>query len=361
MITTAILVSTPALRAERLAFPSGIGTSILEYGAIPDDGQDDTRAIRAALSDERTEDVDYYGRPKCLFFPAGTYNVSDTLSWRGCAVTVQGEGAGVTIIRLADATPLFGNSSAPRAVIRTPSGNMAFRHNFHDLTVNTGSGNPGAIGLDYISSNCGTVKNVSIVSEDRSGVAGLDMTRQWPGPLLIKNLTVTGFDCGIRVAHSEYGPTFENITLVNQNAAGIDNDGNILAIRNLSTSGTVPAIRNPVSWGYVIVLDSRFNGGGASISAIESGGLVYARNVTVDGAFQSVIRQKGAVVPGKTVGEYVSDSVYSLWEDAPKRSLGLAIAETPEYHDQDTARWGRYEGRWYGDMGVVQPAERSTM
>lgn len=338
-----------------LGMPLDIAESVKAYGAWGDGIHDDTRAIQRALDSNRTEDIDYNGRPKTLFFPAGTYLVSDTLEWRGYALTLQGQGTGASTIKLANNCTRFSQAQSPRPVIRSPSGNMSFRQNVHDLTINTGTGNPGAIGLDYISSNSGTVRDVEIISGDGSGVCGLDMTRAWPGPLLIKNLRVSGFDYGIMVAHSEYGPTFEDITLENQRLAGLLNDGNVCAIRNLHSTSSAPAIINPVSYGFVILVDAVLGGGRASVSAIEDSGLVYVRNVSAVGSsYRSALARQGAIVGGMSIPEYVSGTIQKLWDTSPNRPLNLPVTDAPEYHNNDTTTWGRFVDRWYGDTGLLQ-------
>jgi hypothetical protein len=107
--------------------------SILDYGAKPDDGIDDTAAIQKALDDGRRDangnplfsvPDQYNGLPKALYLPAGTYDVSDTIDWVGCNVTLQGQGSGKTVIRLKDNAAGFSNPAAPKAVIQTQDGNM---------------------------------------------------------------------------------------------------------------------------------------------------------------------------------------------------------------------------------------------
>ncbi|MGL5924970.1 glycoside hydrolase family 55 protein, partial [Chroococcidiopsis sp.] len=167
-----------------------------QYGAKGDGVTDDTAAIQKALDDERDEEQDYFGKPKALYFPAGTYLISNTLTWKGCCMSWQGQGAEISIIKLKDKTKSFGDRNAPKPVIQTIDGNMSFRQNITDLTIDTGKNNPGASGIDYISNNFGSLWNVSIRSGDGQGKVGLDMSRQWAGPCLIKNVQIHGFDYG---------------------------------------------------------------------------------------------------------------------------------------------------------------------
>jgi len=323
-----------------------------KYGAKGDGITDDTAAIQKALDDERSEDKDYFGKPKALYFPAGTYMISDTLTWKGCCMYLQGQGAGVSIIKLKDKAKGFGDRDAPKPAIRTIAGNMSFRQNVTDLTVDTGKNNPGAIGIDYISNNFGSLWNVSIRSSDGQGKVGLDMSRQWAGPCLIKNVQINGFDYGIVTKNLEYGPTFEQITLQQQKVAGILNDGNTLAIRKFQSTNSVPAIQNQAQAGMIIVLDSNFQSGAANVSAIENNGYLYARNINTSG-YQSAIRHKETIVPGTSVGEYVSDKIYNLF-DSPQRSLNLPIEETPTFEDKNLSSWASFSPKWYGDTYSLQ-------
>jgi hypothetical protein len=342
--------ASSVLTAGPIAFPDGFMKSIKDYGAKGDGISDDTAAIMAALQDGRDLDQDYSGRPKALYFPSGTYLVSTTIEWRGCCVTLQGQGSGSSVIRLKDNAAGFSTPSNPKPVIRTISGNMAFNQNIWDLAVNTGAGNAGAVGIDYISSNVGSLRNVAIISADGQGARGLDMTRQWPGPLLVKNLLVRGFDVGIDVANAEYGPTLENIYLENQNQVGILNAGNTLAIRSLSSQNGVTAIRNTVSYGSVILLNAVLKGGSSTVSAIENNGYLYVRGGS-SGGYDSMIKN----VAGSSVTEYLSKEAKSLFSANPiAKSLGLPIRETPTIQDTNLNDWGKFTANYYGDTSSLE-------
>ncbi|MBW4498867.1 MAG: glycoside hydrolase family 55 protein [Scytonema hyalinum WJT4-NPBG1] len=341
-------------------FPDGFMKSILDYGAKPDDGIDDTAAIQKALDDGRRDangnplfsvPDQYNGLPKALYLPAGTYDVSDTIDWVGCNVTLQGQGSGKTVIRLKDNAAGFSNPAAPKAVIQTQDGNMAFRQNIWNLSVNTGNNNSAAIGIDYVSNNVGSMKDVTIKSEDGKGFVGLGMDRNWPGPCLIKNVQIDGFDYGIRVTPTEYGPTFENITLNNQRVAAINNVDGALTIRGLHSNNSVPVIKQNSWAGMVTLLDANLQGGAANVSAIETEGQLYARNITTSG-YQSAIKLQGVVVPGATQTEYASNT--SELFDSPNKSLNLPIKETPEYQDNNMDNWGRFDAGAYGDTSRLQ-------
>lgn len=339
--------------------PTDCMTSVKDakYGAQGDGKTDDTKALIAAFCDGRSKadaasKPDFYSPyPKSIYLPAGTYLVSDSLSWIGCAMTFQGAGVGSTVIKLVDYCAKFANSAQPKAVFVSPNGNYSFRQNFYDLTIHTGIGNSGAIGLDYIANNVGSVNNVTIVSGDRKGVAGIDMSRSWPGPCLIRNVKITGFDYGIRVGCTEYGPTFESIECVNQNTAGFFNNGNICSIHGFKSTNAVPAILNKV--GHVIVIDASCTGGGATAAAIDNGGNLYARNVSTSG-YQSALRTKKVMTPQTSIQEFISDTVVSLFP-SPKRSLGLPILAIPPTVDDPVSKWGKIVmPGYYGDSHTWQ-------
>lgn len=339
-------------------FPDDIGWIDIkrDYGAAGDGQTDDTVAIQRAIEAPHSD----YNRPKIIYFPEGTYLVSDTLQWpsdgQKCCVTFQGQGRNSTVIKLVDNSPLFGDANNPKAVIRTREGNIAFRHYIRELAVHTGNNNPGAIGIDYISNNRGAITNVSIKSGDGYGKIGLAMTREWPGPSLIKNVSIEGFDYGIRTHRSVYGLTFEHITLKNQNIAGILNRANTLAIRGLDSDNSVPVIQNRRS-GLVILLDGNFQGGSSTLSAIENSAYLYARNIKANG-YQSAIKDRQTTLPGLSHSEYISHQVYSLF-DSPQKSLHLPVEETPSFHNNDLDTWANVEN--YPSIQAAMDSGKSTI
>ena len=134
-------------------------------------------------------------------------------------------------------------------MILTPLGNQSFRQSVWDLGLTIGSGNPGATALSYVSNNVGSIHNVLIKSEDGKGHAGIDLTRQYAGPLMIRNTEIQGFDVGVDLQNAEYSTTMEGITLASQNIAGIRNSNQLINVRGLTSTNKVPAITN--AGGYI--------------------------------------------------------------------------------------------------------------
>ena len=307
--------------------------NVKDYGAIGDGMTDDTAAIQAALKANRY-----------IYLPRGTYLVSDTLTTSPKRAIVQGESQTGSIIQLKNNAPGFTDASAPRPLITTFEGNstgQAFQNMVQNLTVDVGTGNAGAIGIRLTNNNQGGVQDVTIRSSDPiyQGRTGLALTKQWPGPGLIKNVTIDGFSCGIRVANPEYSYVFEKITLRNQIQVGISNNANILSIRQLNSVNKAPAIQNTGDdRSIVMILDSSLTGGSNTTSAIANQtGTLYARNITTSG-YRSAIQNGYSMIPGNTVREYVSKNGASLFSSKPS-SLNLPIQDTPSTDYGNVSDW----------------------
>lgn len=337
-------------------YPNSGMLNVKDFGAKGDGLSDDLPAIKAALN-KALKDNSRYSRPPFIYFPAGTYLVSDTLEgrvdekwsngWRS-GVMLMGERRSAVTIKIKDKHPKFQDPKTPRPVIITGSedprkdggGNRAFRHNIFNLTVSTGSGNPGAKGIDYICNNRGAIRNVTIRTEDGEGVVGLDMSREWPGPALIKNVIIEGFDIGIRSdRHGQYSMTFHNIMLRNQNKVGIDNKQNGLFFENLISENRVPVIfQNRHENGLIVVIGGRFTGG-SNVPAIQNTGSMLLRDINVEGysaaATSTVGKQETIVAPGKVAG-WVSEKALGRGDG---KQLRLPIKQSPEYVSDDPSQW----------------------
>ncbi|RMF89752.1 MAG: hypothetical protein D6741_17535, partial [Planctomycetota bacterium] len=178
-----------------------------------------------------------------LYLPKGTYLVSDTIiysgPWRAYPGNEQprngrrvferlvkirffGEERETTVIRLKDHCPGFDRGTKPVLSFGKADLNNAVAYNsVRNLTIDTGKGNPGAVGLNFCGANNSGIHNVSIVSGDGRGVAGIDI-RICPTMGYHDDITVRGFDYGIRMTpyHMTHN-CFEFVTLEGQNKAGI--------------------------------------------------------------------------------------------------------------------------------------------
>lgn len=331
-----------------ITFPADGGVlNVADFGAVPDDEGDDTEAIQKALDS-------YPNGNRIVYLPPGVFLVSDTLRWPEgeTAATaqkrtiLQGAGQFLTTIRLKESVSAFGQSE-PKPVMWT--GNrpaQRFRNAVRDLTIEIGKGNYNAIGMQFNASNQGCVRNVTIRSVDGGGRIGLDLGHTDEiGPLLVKNLTVEGFNFGISTKWPVNSVTFENILLRNQRQLGWWNYHQMIFVRNLVSVNRVTALYNEKnSWGTITLLDGHFHGvkTDRNTPAIINQRQLYLRDATFPGYNRGVDnddkkRDKGDIAGNVEVTEDTSHkNVASLFRnvgdgtiEAAGDVVHLPIKETP--------------------------------
>lgn len=346
--------------------------NVLDYGAVADDGLDDTAAIQAALNA-------YDSGHRIIYLPDGTYHVSDTLEWpdetgieglRQKQTYLQGESTSGTVIQLFNTAMGFTDPLAGKAVINTGSGPaQRFGNAIRDLTVDTGVGNDGAIGIQFMANNEGVLSNVDIRSGDGSGLIGLDMGfSSEVGPLLVKNIVVDGFDRGISTASNENSQTFENVTLTDQNVYGWYNRSQTVNVRNLTSTNAVTAIYNDWNGGQFNVVGATLIGTGAASSeaaiVTENNSHAFLRDVTVEGYGRSVdlIDKEFNESSPERLAFSIEDSYIDEWSDmgvtevfaeSRDQTLGLTVLETPKVpYDTNPANYANVEdfGATRGDF-----------
>lgn len=334
-----LLCLAQKISAQQTFIPTDLTLSNVKtmYGAAGDGITDDTQALRQAC---RTY-LSSFSQNIVFYLPPGIYRVTDSIRFLNNffdkEVVLIGQDPATTIIRLDDNAPLFQDAAQPRPMFWTRAGGQAFGMYFKNLTINTGNGNPGAVALDYITSNYGMIENVTITSPDGSGYCGISMERGWPGPGLLKDVTINGFQYGMRITQCEYSMTFEDIALNNQSVAGMYVNCNTLAMRKVVSNNSVPFL---IGQGVrLTLLESQLNGGAAGLAAIDAGagGCVFARDVTTTG-YDNVLRFDGTNLPGTSITEYHTGTAYSLFPNNGL-SLGLPIEETPSYVNNNPAEW----------------------
>ena len=312
-------------------FPDGAGVidvTQAPYSAKGDGATDDTAAIQKALDDNAD-------RGATIYFPNGVYLVSNTLRWgKNERNTVfWGQSREGAVIKLKDSCPGYENARKPRGVIWTGNAPaQRFSNEIHSLTVDTGSGNPGACGVQFIANNQGGVYDVTIVSGDGQGVNGLDLGfSDEQGPCFVKNVLVRGFDYGVKTATTVNGETLEHVAVEHQNKAGFRNDGQPFTARDLKSLNDVPAFL--ANGGLNVLIDCEFKGTGAAATqpAIILDGTLLARNIKTSGYKQAVENHSGDKkgVDGANVDFFVSKAASNLFGGGAK-PLNLPIKETPQ-------------------------------
>ena len=302
------------------------------YGAKGDGVTDDTEAIQRALAAHPNQGA-------IIYLPNGIYLISDTLKWphgtRGGEeekdTTLQGQSVAGTILKLKDLCDGFALPRKPRGMIWTGSAPaQRFANEVRNLTFDTGSGNPGAVGMQFMANNQGCLVDVRVISGDGRGVAGIDLRyTNENGPLFISRVRVTGFDYGIWTANSINSQTLENVELEHQNLAGLRSDGQTLAVRKLTSHNTVPAVLN--KGGHLALIHSDLTGTGEAGTqpAIVNSGDLFARNVQTRGYAKALDGSADDLT-----GEYASRPI-----TGGKTSLALPVKETPQVPWDELSAW----------------------
>ncbi len=355
---------------------SGV-VNVKDYGAVGDGKTDDTEAIRTAISENI--DKNRYSAPPMIWLPAGTYLVSAPIEgrqykdlkgwsfgWRAGFLLV-GQSRTKSVLKLKDACDGYTDAAKPRHVVATGSemnggganegggGNQAFRHLIANLTVDVGTGNPGADGIDFIANNRGSVENVLIRAPAGSGRTGLVMDRHWPGPALIKQVEIQGFATGISMAgHWQYSMTFEDIVLKDQAKLGIFSEHNPIFMRKLTASGAAPVIRIKEGDQLLVLLDATITGKDTKEPAIATPGIADVRGLSCTGY--------ASVIDGRDANDVKSDdptkaTKLASWRqghqvaavEGTAKPLSLPVEETPLW-------WARSEQDWVNGAGDVQKA-----
>ena len=337
------------------ASPAVVDVTQPPYRAKPDGVTDVTEILQRAINE-------HVGRHHVLYFPAGTYLISATLTWpkqfggreNWGFTMLQGQHPLRSVLKLKDGT--FKDANTRQAMMWCGGfGSADWFHNYVEgLTFDVGSGNPGAIALQFYSNNSGAVRDCRFVAPVGSGAIGLDLAhRDMNGPLLVRNCEVAGFRRGITTGRAVNGQTLERITLRGQSDVGFSNEGQSISVRGLFSENAVPAIS---TYGVFCLIEAELSGteGAAQFPAIANfnGGKIALRDVSTRGYgralgdvqtpdFGAALRISGPDKPGSEgphIEEYWSHPVTSPFA-APARSLRLPIREPPVNPADDPATW----------------------
>ena len=357
---------------------------VRDFGAVPDDGKDDTAPFRAAydLVVQEMEDGPFLppfpndgnkASPSLeresviVYIPNGTYDIRDTAiySAKGARVWDYGEGGqrivnelpldqvppgaqetiarlrligesrDKTIIRLADKAKGFGDAASPKPVVsfgkHTINNSVAYNE-IRNLTIDSGRGNPGAIGLRFGGANSAGVHNVRVRSTDGAGAIGIAFDIN-PAIPLVTDVTVDGFDIGVWAKQRLNLPhqvVLDRVTLTNQKKAGMVVDGPVATINRLLVQNAPLPLRIRDGSSHVVLLNSLLQGvPSRSIPAVDLvDGFILARNVRSTGMGALVASAGRILAAGDHADEFVSSGDASIrGQSGPAHTLNLAAPD----------------------------------
>lgn len=297
---------------------------------------------------------------KIIYFPDGIYLVSDTVSYTlenfrnilggkklnemNCRIRLVGQSRDGVVIRLKDNSKGFeyGTERPVISFMRGEASNIAMTNMIENLTIDIGSGNPGAIGLVYFANNTGAVRNILIKSSDPEGRGhtGFAVLHDKVSACYVKGLEVSGFDYGIRVLPQTHFTVFEHIYLHGQHRCGFFVGNTIVSVRDYRSENQIPAMRIQGAMAFVTVTDSTFVGGSKLYVAIQHEfGQCHFRNIRTEGYRMDMMQNwKRGAVSGENV-EFCSHGPVTLYDIENPVSLSLPVKETPQIAWEEPEKW----------------------
>jgi len=350
------------MKTQQIVYPAGAmvenGGSIIDVTkttlftptAKGDGKTDDTAAFIAAmdyLADKAGRNNDWNKKKiplQTIYLPSGTYLVSDRLVHSGSVkggfsfLSIVGQDRKNTIIKLKDNAPGY-NVGKPKEVLcymkywESYNGGSMWGNNIRNLTIDTGSGNPDAVGMSFFSANGGSIDNMTFRSGDGAGFAGINFPG-WSVQGHFTDITVEGFERAIRTEQvTENNPILEFFTIHNQRVVGLDFNRSAPCVRSLKSENSVPAVKVDGDGAQCILLDSELSGGDAknpAIRIVNAGKQqLFVRNVKIAGYGMSIEKDGTAAVASGNVKEWISGQVFSKGNITPRRSMNLPIEDFP--------------------------------
>ena len=298
---------------------------------------------------------------RILYFPKGTYLVSDTVSYdmeefrnilgdarhleMNCQLRFLGESREETVIKLRDNCPgfEFGNSRPVISFMRGEASNIAMTNMFENITIDVGAGNPGAVGLLFFANNTGAVRHVTIRSSDPEyrGHIGYAILHDKISANYTKDVEVIGFDYGFKITPQTHYTAFEHIRTSHQRRYGFFVEQTTVSIRDYESHNSVPALRVYGINAFVCVVEGRFLGGDPIGAAIRHDfGTLMVRDIYAEG-YEHILTSQWKTVPicENPLSEAVMGGPVTLWNDQDAHSLRLPIEETPEVQWDPFDKW----------------------
>lgn len=327
------------------------------HAVDPTGEKDSTKALQKAIEDARDSAL-------VVFFPSGTYQVSDTLNcmkrawWHGSRrvwanwehehvnVLVGSTKGSRPVLRLVDRCPGFADPSNPRAAVhvwnQAKSGETeadpappptservnatalgeacGFNQSVRGLEIDLGRGNTGAVGVCFAGAQGSTIEDVKVMARD--GFAGF-----WnlPGRAMgAANIEVEGGRYGIYIPSGCPSPVVAGAVLRHQSDGAIAFSGwtPLTLVGFRIEKETAPALRVERGWrgigGTLVMVDGSIEFARGSGPAVDNslGKTIYLRNVWLAGASHAV-RSRAQLV-GACSGPWSRVSEYSHCDSTPQ-------------------------------------------
>lgn len=360
-------IAAPILGAEklRIVFPKDAHVIDVQrdLGAKGDGIADDTEALQRGL-----DETEKAGEPKTrvLYLPNGTYRVRRSLVYKNVlGPWMYGETRDGVVIKLDDGV------QGVSAVLRThpnDGGDTSadwFMRNLRNFTIDVGQ-NPQTDGIRFFATNSGCLKNVRVIGNGRVGINAGFLPKS--GPNLIQDCHVEGFETGI-VSQWIWGQTLSRVHIKKCRKVGLFVSANAVAVEDLVVDDTPLAVHvhRPNDWdhwaGVVAIVGGRFRGGDPNQAAIRNEGVLYLRQVNVQGYGRVVDNTLlGKTVAAPKVDEYSSHPVKRLF-DAKPNTTWLPIKPEPDFSwEIDPSKWlcandyGAKPGDNVDDTAAIQRA-----
>ena len=286
--------------------------------------------------------------PGVLYFPNGTYLVKNTFAWR---LTAHGNGNGPhligqsrkgVVIKLAKGTWPLGTEE--KGVIQTGAGDENnFAKGIRNLTVLVDSNNAGAIGIIYVSNNCGIITDVDVISADGKGMYGIQSAGGVSGvggngPFIIRRAFIKGFQYGMCACGTQ-GEMMSKITLEGQTKRGIWIKCGDLIIDSLTSRDTCSVID---AQGAVMLTHGLFLNGSPANYAIRNWVFSSYYHDIVTSGFKAAITSAGpnpAPNTSSSFEEYTPIKPISLFS-MQNKSMHLPTKYPPEVAwETDFTKW----------------------
>jgi Pectate lyase superfamily protein len=343
---------------QETGFPLDSGViNVKAYGAVGDGITDDTAAILAAIAAMPIYDKSHIMRTTIVYFPAGTYLVSDTIVRKTADANpyysnlpLFGDGRSHTKIKLVNNAAGFRDAGKPKPVIQTCAhnylgllvanggGNEGFLNFVENMTIDLGTGNPGAVGIDNVSNNTGSIRNVDIVTHGAAS-AGIAMPRVLIGPCLYSGVSIKGpFAVGMDFTRMFCNVVLENITIDGATSYGIRNRQTVINFNNLQITmaggvgianidpDVLPNVWDNANEGLIVGLNGTITGAGAA--ALVNTASINFKNV----------RAAGFVVDGVPVTESY-DGIYHGRTKIGDPEWSLPVKYPPAAPAIPASRW----------------------